>query len=441
MVAGVLLSSDLFSSHPSPTPKHPTQPLHTTTPLHHYTPLHHSTPLHNTTLLLHTTTHYYSTPQHTTIPHHYTTPNHTTPNHTTPNHTAGGACAGAVARTTVAPFDRVKLLFQASPVETFTWRKALLEAQRIIREERGGVRALWKGNSATLVRTMPYSAITLTSFDYYCHVLVGLGFLAYGENTASAAGTAAAAAASTTVDGEDEDGTGVPPLRKANALERFLAGAMSGATAVVMTYPLDVMRARLALQTKADSPYRGLFPSMRLMYAEGGVGTFFRGMKPTLVGILPYAGTSYMVFHTSKDVVASFSRKGGGGGGGGGGGSSERGGSGGGGSGGGGGGGGGGIKVVLQNLACGVFAGLTSQSLTYPIDMVRRRMQTVGFGLSRFPVSPSQPHTPPPPPSRTGLTLVTNTLEAEDMVGWEWSRSFKTCTSTRACPGSSRASR
>lgn len=290
----------------------------------------------------------------------------------------GGAFAGGVARTAVAPFDRVKLLFQASPVETFTWRKALAEARRIVREERGGVRALWKGNSATLVRTMPYSAITLTTFDHYCHVLVGLGVFAYGKSSgggetgstpATTVATAPASSSRGELRGDDCEGGAPMPLRKANALERFLAGAMSGATAVVMTYPLDVMRARLALQTKENSPYRGLFPSMRLMYAEGGIGTFFRGMKPTLVGILPYAGTSYMVFHTSKDVVANFGQDRGGGG--------ERDKAGHGGSSSSGGGSGSGIRVVLQNLACGVFAGLTSQSLTYPIDMVRRRMQTV----------------------------------------------------------------
>ena len=227
-----------------------------------------------------------------------------------------------------------------------------------MREERGGIRALWKGNSATLVRTMPYSAITLTSFDYYCHLLVGLGVFSYGNKAKSK--SRSGKGESSTASAEEAN-----PLRRANAMERFVAGATSGATAVVVTYPLDVMRARLALQTTANSRYCGLFSSMRIMYREGGVGTFFRGMKPTLVGILPYAGTSYMVFHTAKDLAASFdisrstsTGQPGSGGGGGGGGDNASGDS--------------SIKVVLRNLACGVFAGLTSQSLTYPIDMVRR---------------------------------------------------------------------
>jgi len=54
-----------------------------------------------------------------------------------------------VAKTVVAPVDRIKIMFQVSS-EKFQWRKIPEKMGKIIQEE--GVRGLWKGNSATMLR-------------------------------------------------------------------------------------------------------------------------------------------------------------------------------------------------------------------------------------------------------------------------------------------------
>lgn len=90
-------------------------------------------------------------------------------------------------------------------------------------------------------------------------------------------------------------------------------------TAVICTYPLDVVRARLAFQVTGEHRYTGIANAFHTIYLkvarvrcpacrwivsvdllckptffpclqEGGVLGFYRGLTPTLIGMAPYAG-------------------------------------------------------------------------------------------------------------------------------------------------------
>lgn len=66
---------------------------------------------------------------------------------------------------------------------------------------------------------------------------------------------------------------------------------VAGLTAVVFTYPLDVIRARLAFQVAGDEMYRGIKHALHTMATkEGGVRGLYKGIVPTLLGMAPYAG-------------------------------------------------------------------------------------------------------------------------------------------------------
>ena len=97
----------------------------------------------------------------------------------------------------------------------------------------------------------------------------------------------------------------------------------------------------------AKHGYTGLVAAFRSMLAEHGVTAFYRGITPTLLGILPYAGISFATFETLKFAVLDAAH--------------------------------GEDPHALTRLACGGAAGLAGQVLTYPLDIVRRRMQTEGY--------------------------------------------------------------
>ena len=100
-------------------------------------------------------------------------------------------------------------------------------------------------------------------------------------------------------------------------LFRFIAGACAGMSAVSATYPLDAVRARMAITHKTqfvvlfwyyislsilDFPFR--LRSMGHTVAEtfryNGFRGMYKGFLPTMLGQIPYAGTAFFTYETAK---------------------------------------------------------------------------------------------------------------------------------------------
>ncbi|CAB1312820.1 unnamed protein product [Coregonus sp. 'balchen'] len=243
-----------------------------------------------------------------------------------PNHTQGdyhfvrsfvaGGIAGCCAKSTIAPLDRVKILLQAhSPHYKDLGVVATLRAV----PKKEGYLGLYKGNGAMMVRIFPYGAIQFMAFDKYKKILS-------------------------------------KQLGISGHIHRLMAGSMAGMTAVICTYPLDVIRARLAYQVKGHHRYTGIGNAFQTIYLkEGGIPGFYKGLIPTLIGMAPYAGFSFFTFGTLKSLgLAHFpellGRP-----------SSDN-----------------PEVMVLKthvNLLCGGVAGAIAQTISYPLDVARRRMQ------------------------------------------------------------------
>lgn len=225
-----------------------------------------------------------------------------------------GAFAGAVAKTVIAPLDRTKIIFQVS-----SKRFSAQEAFRIIycTYVKDGLLGLWRGNSATMVRVMPYAAIQFCSHDQYKRVLGSY----YGYQ-----------------------GKALPPF------PRFLAGSLAGTTAAMLTYPLDMVRARMAVTAK--EMYSNILHVFVRISQEEGVKTLYRGFTPTILGVIPYAGITFFTYETLKKLHTEKTKR------------SQ--------------------PYPYERLAFGACAGLIGQSASYPLDVVRRRMQTAGVTGSRY---------------------------------------------------------
>lgn len=228
---------------------------------------------------------------------------------------AGGA-AGAFAKTAVAPLERIKILLQTR-TEGFHSLGVLQSLKKLLKHE--GVRGFYKGNGASVIRIIPYAALHFMTYEQYrCWILNNYSSLGSGPH----------------ID--------------------LLAGAAAGGTAVLCTYPLDLARTKLAYQVvdtrgslnfgmksnNAQPVYNGIRDVLRSVYKEGGMRALYRGVGPTLTGILPYAGLKFYIYEELKRHVPEEQQ-----------------------------------KSIMMRLSCGALAGLFGQTFTYPLDVVRRQMQ------------------------------------------------------------------
>jgi len=120
--------------------------------------------------------------------------------------------------------------------------------------------------------------------------------------------------------------------------ERLLSGSMAGATAASLTHPLDVMRVRLATQKEL----KGWGDCIKSISAEAGLKGFYKGYAPTVMSLAPFIAVNFSTFDYLKTNY------------------------------------GGDEPGPLRILFLGGVAGLSAQTVCYPLDTIRRRMQVKG---------------------------------------------------------------
>ncbi|RAL51266.1 hypothetical protein DM860_010768 [Cuscuta australis] len=230
-----------------------------------------------------------------------------------------GGIAGAVSKTCTAPLARLTILFQVQGMHTDVahLKKACIwrEASRIVREE--GFRAFWKGNLVTIAHRLPYSSISFYAFERYKNVLqLMMGVERQGESLT------------------------------ADLCVRLVGGGLAGITAASITYPLDLVRTRLAAQTSVIY-YSGIWHALHTIKKEEGARGLYRGLGATLLGVGPNLAISFSVYDTARTYWQMHRPD---------------------------------DSVVLVSLACGSLSGIASSTVTFPLDLVRRRMQLEGAG-------------------------------------------------------------
>ncbi|CAI0412161.1 unnamed protein product [Linum tenue] len=84
----------------------------------------------------------------------------------------------------------------------------------------------------------------------------------------------------------------------------FLGGGMAGITAATTTYPLDLVRTRLAAQTNVLY-YRGIGHALQTICREEGVLGLYKGLGATLLGVGPNIALSFSVYESLRSLWQS----------------------------------------------------------------------------------------------------------------------------------------
>ena len=100
---------------------------------------------------------------------------------------------------------------------------------------------------------------------------------------------------------------------------KFVAGSMAGVTAALATYPLDLVRARLAFNVhiketkeKINQSVLNRFQIIKtlsdIVRNEGGFYALYKGLTPTLLAMIPYAGKLFNSLKSNKKLAHCYSK-------------------------------------------------------------------------------------------------------------------------------------
>jgi len=232
------------------------------------------------------------------------------------NFMAGGV-SGAVAKTCTAPIERVKLLIQtqdANPkiisgeIPRYTGIANCFT--RVAAEQ--GIGAFWRGNLTNIIRYFPTQA-----FNFAFKDSIKALFPKADKNT--------------------------------EFVKFFLinmaSGGLAGAGSLMIVYPLDYARTRLASDVGGkERQFAGLLDCLKKTVAAGGPGALYNGIGVSIVGIIPYRGVYFGLF----DTLSGYNpyQK------------SEN-----------------NLLRAASKFGCAQFSAIAAGYASYPFDTVRRRLQ------------------------------------------------------------------
>lgn len=84
---------------------------------------------------------------------------------------------------------------------------------------------------------------------------------------------------------------------------RLICGGLAGGIAQTVTYPLDVLRRRLQSSGLLGFNYTGLGDALRRIYREEGWRSFYRGLLPNYLKMVPAISVSFVVYEWVQSVI------------------------------------------------------------------------------------------------------------------------------------------
>ncbi|KAF8140397.1 hypothetical protein EV363DRAFT_1393305 [Boletus edulis] len=169
-----------------------------------------------------------------------------------------------------APVERAKVILQVQGQGTSsTQYKGVFDVMRHLYKE-GGMRSIFRGTGATLVRDGPGSAAYFATYEVTKKALMPAGSSASDLNLGAI----------------------------------IFAGGTAGVAMWSLVIPPDVLKSRL--QSAPSGTYSGLFDCLRKTIAQDGVAALWKGFGPAMARAFPANAATFLGVEASRKVMDSF---------------------------------------------------------------------------------------------------------------------------------------
>lgn len=237
---------------------------------------------------------------------------------------ASGGLSGIVSRTVCAPFSRLSVLQETrvsiNPAEylVVAEKNNLVHTLRSVYLKDGssvycylllGIIGFFRGNLVDILRSIPYSSI-----NYGMYEVVSIRLSSTSKNHPT--------------------------------LQHLLAGGAAGMTAVICTYPIDILKTRIYISQKGSTGT--VLKTMHKGFNSGGLRSLYKGLVVNLISVIPNMALSFTSYEfIRKWLITNTS-----------------------------------FSLVWVSMISGALSGCCANTITFPLHLVQRNLQVTGMGAN-----------------------------------------------------------
>lgn len=225
-----------------------------------------------------------------------------------------GSSSGLLVRFIIAPIDIIKIRLQLHSINSHHGKYKSITSTILSIYKNEGLTAFWKGNVPAELMYIVYGGAQFTSFTIYSKL--------WDDNISSK-----------------------------SPIKNLIVGGMSGCTATCISYPFDLLRTHLA--SNDTKKFNSMSKLIFKIFKKTGFTGFFNGSLISLNYVALSTGISFglygFIINTYENVFKDSDKNTG-------------------------------LHKLIAysggiTTISGVLTGLTSKSITYPLDLIKRRIQ------------------------------------------------------------------
>jgi solute carrier family 25 carnitine/acylcarnitine transporter 20/29 len=183
-----------------------------------------------------------------------------------------GAITGIVNSAITIPAEHSRIRMQVQGISSKTQYNSSLDCcKKIIQQY--GFRGLYKGGVSTVMREASAFGIYFSFYEWFINKM-----LTPGQSRSDLKMTSVA-----------------------------LAGSVTGIAVWLATFPIDVVKTRIQIDSLSNPQFKGTIDCLAKTYKTGGPLGFYKGLSPCLMRAVPANGATFLAYETVSQML-TFTR-------------------------------------------------------------------------------------------------------------------------------------
>lgn len=129
-------------------------------------------------------------------------------------------------------------------------------------------------------------------------------------------------------------------------LQHLIAGGAAGMSAVIITYPFDMLKTRVYISKMGTTT--SVLKTMYTNFSDKGIISFYKGMGINLISVIPNMALSFASYEHIRKWLRQHTN----------------------------------LSIMWVSMLSGALSGCFANTITFPLHLVQRNLQVAGMGTN-----------------------------------------------------------